>query len=855
MYRKLVNDSDKVVARNAAFALGELYYYGAEDGSVQMDMDLAVEHIMNSAALGSPHAQFLLSTWYASGLESYVARDEATAVLYQYFAAIGGDDGATMAMGYRHLMGDGVPRNCISAMRYYKLAAQRAVQMMGPVEFSIRPESLDLEHVPSNKPDGFTRIKYLATMNDAFKMGGEVCYRAAQMITIAQRDTLRGKQVDSEVLEDVRQLLHRVLDAGYARAGAFLGYLHTYGYGVPVNTTLGFRYYANASETAEARMGIGLVYYHGLGVRQDHDRALHYFGLAAKSGFPEAVYYLGLLLERIYPMDALHHFQSAGNAGHLRAMYKEANAMEQGKFGMSPSCSAAVYKYKRVAENGLWGVDFMQRAKHHYDLGEYETAFKLYHTLAQEGRSLAQQSAGKLYDMGFQKTNDTVQMSYYEQAANQGNINAILTLGNAYYYGHKGMDQDYFKSLEKYQSASTASPEAVYNIGYMHEIGVGFPQNFKLAIKHYDRVLTMDRHAKYPIFIAKQRVAWKQWAAFMIEQYRDKSWSEILQWTWQSVLNHTQTMYKRILNTQAINSTASSPAVVETIVKIQPTPQTDRKQNLPEAQRKQVENHKVQSLPQGKPTDSKSNDIDSKSKPIDSKRNPMNSKNSHGDTMSIPVVRFQHHEHIEIETQVAIENEFTVEGWFYLHIGTANPSMLIHHRSDFNLILVQVNQKFRIVATGFPEMDHLRTKANIEPNAWYHIGLVKHEAYVAIYVNGKMAAVRKYRHILPRTVSPYIVGARNGDSMFFTGKAAMVRIYAMAATPMDMRDSMFSISAPLDRSKDVVLDMNITHTNFYPRPTLGTMVEMLLDKSSHDHPILLYGHAAVDPTPWPFEQL
>ena len=51
--------------------------------------------------------------WY--GLE----RSTAKAVLHQYFAAMGGDPLAQMAMGFRHLRGAGVPESCQSAALYY----------------------------------------------------------------------------------------------------------------------------------------------------------------------------------------------------------------------------------------------------------------------------------------------------------------------------------------------------------------------------------------------------------------------------------------------------------------------------------------------------------------------------------------------------------------------------------------------------------------------------------------------------------------------------------------------------------------------------------------------------------------
>jgi len=44
--------------------------------------------------------------------------DTSLAILHQYFAAMGGDQRAQMAMGYRHLHGVGTPRSC-AAVRLF----------------------------------------------------------------------------------------------------------------------------------------------------------------------------------------------------------------------------------------------------------------------------------------------------------------------------------------------------------------------------------------------------------------------------------------------------------------------------------------------------------------------------------------------------------------------------------------------------------------------------------------------------------------------------------------------------------------------------------------------------------------
>jgi SEL1 protein len=62
-------------------------------------------------------------------LRTSVQPDEQAAILHHYFGALGGDPGSQMALGYRHLTGLGVPKNCWSAVAYYQPVAEQVVQL------------------------------------------------------------------------------------------------------------------------------------------------------------------------------------------------------------------------------------------------------------------------------------------------------------------------------------------------------------------------------------------------------------------------------------------------------------------------------------------------------------------------------------------------------------------------------------------------------------------------------------------------------------------------------------------------------------------------------------------------------
>lgn len=66
----------------------------------------------------------MLGFFYSTGYGG-VSVDQAQALLYYTFAAIGGDQGAEMALGYRYWSGIGVTEDCMLALDWYESAAER----------------------------------------------------------------------------------------------------------------------------------------------------------------------------------------------------------------------------------------------------------------------------------------------------------------------------------------------------------------------------------------------------------------------------------------------------------------------------------------------------------------------------------------------------------------------------------------------------------------------------------------------------------------------------------------------------------------------------------------------------------
>ena len=88
-------------------------------------------------------------------------------------------------------------------------------------------------------------------------------------------------------------------------------------------------------------------------------------------------------------------------------------------------------------------------------------------------------------------------IKYFEQAAQQGNINAYLFLGTMYLHGD-GVPQDYKKAFEYFElAAQQGSSAAYYALGNMYLHGEGAPQDSKKAIEYLEIAAQAENQYAY----------------------------------------------------------------------------------------------------------------------------------------------------------------------------------------------------------------------------------------------------------------------------------------------------------------------------------------------------------------------
>jgi SEL1 protein len=275
---------------------------------------------------------------------------------------------------------------------------------------------------------------------------------------------------------------------------------------------------------------------------------------------------------------ASQHFHVASQAGHLHARHKLGNMNLHG-IGMKKNCRAAVQLFKKVAEAGqnvlnLKRAHALVSARSNGGYGLYDKdqrALVLYAMAAEMGFQRAQENAAWVYEkilranqklhLGIQSNSDNSNnkngetpgivetgsddnsnkfehdkkkreeeesrkpfgLRMWELAAAQDNIRASLRVGDFFYSGLLGTTVDYKRAAAQYQQAAKlGSAQALFNLGYMHQLGLGFhTKDFHLAKRQYDTAIAKNRDAYVPCTLALHYLyfqsAWEtsvDWAEF-----------------------------------------------------------------------------------------------------------------------------------------------------------------------------------------------------------------------------------------------------------------------------------------------------------------------------------------------------
>ncbi|KAF9565588.1 HCP-like protein [Agrocybe pediades] len=320
-----------------------------------------------------------------------------------------------------------------------------------------------------------------------------------------------------------------------AGAAAYLGRMYLRGEGVKADYSIARAWFERGAEHGdrECHNGLGIIYRDGLGVKPDMQKALHHFNAAAGQELAEAQVNIGKYhYNRGEMILATTYFETAvRNGSPFEAYYylgeihsAAASNKNLPAHVSSSSCAMSVSFYKLVAERGVWDDDLLRDAEIAWmsgtDQGK-EVAMLKWWIAAERGYEIAQNNLAYVLDQDksvlrltrfspMTPSNDTARLALTQwiRAAAQRNIDALVKVGDYYYHGLGVPEESEQSRLEKaaryYQSASDTqmSALAMWNLGWMYENGIGVPQDFHLAKRHYDLALETNSESYLPVALS-----------------------------------------------------------------------------------------------------------------------------------------------------------------------------------------------------------------------------------------------------------------------------------------------------------------------------------------------------------------
>eukprot|EP00731_Ephydatia_muelleri_P028175 Em0019g1048a len=483
--------------------------YGYLFGNIlERNFTKAFEVFSDLASQGDPGGQQGLGYMYSVGLG--VNSSLSKAVLYYTFAALGGHPYAQMAMGYRATNGIGVAENCETALSYYYRAAKKVADELvvltgGQLVSKIRLIEEDTEATNVYGVSEEDMVHYRDVFVDTGNAGAQL---------ILGMFYLYGYGGMDRNLEYAIEYLEQAAEGGVGAANALLGRIYAEGSKeVPKNFKKAISYFQAAiqQKSPEGYTGMGIMLLHGTGVEQDYRKAMNHFQIAAEHGSAEGQYYMGLMYYKGYGVNkdfkkALHYFQLASQGGYILAVYYLAEMHAEGK-GVKRSCTLAVEFFKSVAERGKW-TQLLSEAQKLYAAEDATSALVIYLLLSEMGIEVAQSNAAYILEqekLDIVSENETLKRALvlWSKAAAQGYSMARVKLGDYYYYGF-GTDVNHEAAVSQYRIASDKlnNAQAMFNLGYMFEHGLGINKEYHLAKRYYDMATEASTEALVPANLA-----------------------------------------------------------------------------------------------------------------------------------------------------------------------------------------------------------------------------------------------------------------------------------------------------------------------------------------------------------------
>ena len=366
--------------------------------------------------------------------------------------------------------------------------------------------------------------------------------------SIAQRYWSRDGKIKSDADRDLERLA--------PKAASYLGSMFLRGEGMDQNFARARLWFRRGIENGDAscQYSMGLMYLHGLGMDPDAIKASEYFGAAADQDHSFAQVRLGaLMMDQGDLAAATRYFELASRHNNVEAFYYLAELADQG-LGRDRSCTTAAHFYKLVAERAEALHSSFGEANELYNDGDLDGALTLYLQAAEQGYEAAQANVAYILDSSLRsfstplhalfpslsrytsakRSEAALALTYWTRSAKQANYDSFVKMGD-YYLSGLGSDVNssmlaaeaadesvpasaYVPAPDKAASCYSAASEtqmsaqALWNLGWMHENGLGgLSQDFHLAKRYYDQSLETNIEAYLPVTLSLFKLRVRSW--------------------------------------------------------------------------------------------------------------------------------------------------------------------------------------------------------------------------------------------------------------------------------------------------------------------------------------------------------
>lgn len=544
------NDDEAPGRREFVLAIDQLYIEGNTTAAAAL--------LHQSVVRGYAFAYPLLAMCYQYGIG--VPQSDAKAVLYYTFGAHAGNIDATLAMAYRHQQGIGVPKSCDAAVRYARAAADRVAKTYSsdvhPMVEYVKLSDLSLASTATKEASVAEMLQFHEFRADKGAVNSLMVLGYAHMLGRGGRAQDGHRAV---------RLFEQAADGGEAAGHGALGQVYAQGIAsatppIPRDPAKALEHFQRGAEANHpvSLNGLGFMYARGEGVEQSFAEAAKHFQASAAQGNAEGLYNLGVLHLNGKGVQkdvrrAVELLARAAASGSVLAHWQLGALNLQGIGGFDVSCQAALRHYKAVLERAPWNrrvmtaaeeyldgdtvaalFDYLQAAETGIGVARINAAFILERNQGLEalefhGSPLRRQQRPKkegvdetIIDDAEDAATDTRLAILHQlilRAAQEGDTDAHLKLGDHYYYG-VGTAVDFAKAEEHYAiAAAMNNAQALFNLGYMREHGIGSsPRDFHLAKRYYDSAAEASAAAHYVVQAALIKLNFHWWLAWYAEQ-------------------------------------------------------------------------------------------------------------------------------------------------------------------------------------------------------------------------------------------------------------------------------------------------------------------------------------------------